>query len=81
MFFTFRGLNFLREVLPSSYLAILVFQAQKYFGVEDKEAQDCVNEIRKAQSPEEAARLGRTLARKQPNLVSSCLESLILSNP
>jgi predicted NAD-dependent protein-ADP-ribosyltransferase YbiA (DUF1768 family) len=44
-------------------------QAQKFRGVEDDLAQACVHNIRKAKGPEEAARLGRTLARQRPDLV------------
>ena len=44
-------------------------QAQKSKGVEDELAQGCVHNIRKAKGPEEAAQMGRTLARQRPDLV------------
>lgn len=45
------------------------YQAQKFRGVGDELAQECVHNIRKAKGPEEAARMGRTLARQRPDLV------------
>jgi len=58
----------------SEFLVLRSLQAQKFAGVEDEIAQECVHNIRKAKSPEEAARMGRTLARKRPDLVRTRLE-------
>ncbi|XP_050142533.1 riboflavin biosynthesis protein PYRR, chloroplastic-like isoform X4 [Malus sylvestris] len=45
------------------------YQAQKFVGVDDPVAQDCVENIKSAKSPEEAARIGRSMQRKHPDLV------------
>ncbi|RZC63402.1 hypothetical protein C5167_025165 [Papaver somniferum] len=47
------------------------YQAHKFAGVDDLVAKDCVEQIKSAKSPEEAARIGRALQRKHPNLVRS----------
>lgn len=55
-------------------------QAQKFAGVDDPIAIECIQNIMEAKSPEEAARFGRSLARQQPHLVfylhhnSNCTE-------
>ncbi|PON55212.1 Riboflavin biosynthesis protein RibD [Trema orientale] len=51
------------------------YQAQKFVGVNDPLAQDCVERIKSAKSPEEAARLGRSMQRQRPDLVRSDWES------
>ncbi|GAB2287143.1 hypothetical protein Dimus_021529 [Dionaea muscipula] len=45
------------------------YQAHKFVGVKDLAAQDCVQSIKSARSPEEAARMGRCMQRLHPNLV------------
>ncbi|EFJ23954.1 hypothetical protein SELMODRAFT_102410 [Selaginella moellendorffii] len=45
------------------------YQAQKFSGVEDELAMQAIENIRNAESPEEAARIGRRLARERPDLV------------
>lgn len=45
------------------------YQAQKFEGVHDSIAQECIKRIRSAESPEEAARMGRSLERQRPDLV------------
>lgn len=45
------------------------YQAQKFAGVEDPLALNHIQQIQAAESPEEAARLGRTLAKQRPDLV------------
>ncbi|CAI9090880.1 OLC1v1025756C1 [Oldenlandia corymbosa var. corymbosa] len=45
------------------------YQAQKFVGVTDPRAQECLNEIKSARSPEEAARIGRKIQRQCPHLV------------
>ncbi|GAV63713.1 dCMP_cyt_deam_1 domain-containing protein/RibD_C domain-containing protein/DUF1768 domain-containing protein [Cephalotus follicularis] len=47
------------------------YQAQKFVGVNDPIAQDCVERIKSAKSPEEAARIGRLMQRQCPDLVKS----------
>lgn len=47
------------------------YQAHKFIGVDDPLAQDCVEKIKLVRSPEEAARIGRLLQRKFPDLVRS----------
>ena len=44
-------------------------QAHKFVGVNDPAARNCVEDIRSAKSPEEAARMGRTMERQCPDLV------------
>ncbi|KAF4360218.1 hypothetical protein F8388_016750 [Cannabis sativa] len=51
------------------------YQAQKFVGVNDPLASDCVARIKSAKSPEEAARLGRSMQRQRPDLVRSDWES------
>ncbi|OVA14785.1 CMP/dCMP deaminase [Macleaya cordata] len=51
------------------------YQAHKFVGVNDPLARDCVEQIKSAKSPEEAARVGRTLQRRHPNLVTSAWET------
>ncbi|KAB2629992.1 riboflavin biosynthesis protein PYRR [Pyrus ussuriensis x Pyrus communis] len=52
------------------------YQAQKFVGVDDPVAQDCVENIKSARSPEEAARIGRSMQRKRPDLVRCEWESV-----
>ncbi|XP_015875805.3 riboflavin biosynthesis protein PYRR, chloroplastic [Ziziphus jujuba] len=52
------------------------YQAHKFFGVNDPVAQDCVENIKSAKSPEEAARIGRSMQRKHPDLVRSDWETV-----
>ncbi|GAB4855865.1 hypothetical protein Ancab_024504 [Ancistrocladus abbreviatus] len=47
------------------------YQAHKFVGVEDSAALDCVENIKAAKSPEEAARIGRKMQRQRPDLVRS----------
>lgn len=47
----------------------LHIQAHKFLGVNDDEARNCVEAIRSAKSPEEAARMGRKMQRQHPDLV------------
>lgn len=46
-----------------------LIQAHKFVGVDDPVAQDCVEKIKSARSPEEAARIGRSMQRKHPKMV------------
>ncbi|KAK0591791.1 hypothetical protein LWI29_008121 [Acer saccharum] len=52
------------------------YQAQKFAGVNDPAAQDCVEKIKHMRSPEEAARVGRSMQRQHPDLVRSDWESM-----
>ncbi|GFZ14388.1 cytidine/deoxycytidylate deaminase family protein [Actinidia rufa] len=52
------------------------YQAHKFVGVNDPAARNCVEDIRSAKSPEEAARMGRTMERQRPDLVRSHWESV-----
>ncbi|KAF7142587.1 hypothetical protein RHSIM_Rhsim05G0170800 [Rhododendron simsii] len=52
------------------------YQAHKFWGVNNAEARNCVEAIRSAKSPEEAARMGRTMQRQHPDLVRSDWESV-----
>ncbi|ONI05204.1 hypothetical protein PRUPE_6G362000 [Prunus persica] len=52
------------------------YQAQKFVGVDDPVARDGVENIKSAKSPEEAARIGRSMQRQQPDLVRSDWESV-----
>jgi hypothetical protein len=45
-------------------------QAQKFAGVQDKLAEEVIEKIQRAASPEEAARFGRSFMRERPDLVS-----------
>lgn len=45
------------------------YQAQKFGGVDDPDATSAMEAIRAASSPEEAARIGRTLQRTNPRLI------------
>ena len=45
------------------------YQAQKFSGVDDVAATEAMEAIRAASSPEEAARIGRTLQRTRPSLI------------
>ncbi|XP_038880001.1 riboflavin biosynthesis protein PYRR, chloroplastic-like [Benincasa hispida] len=47
------------------------YQAHKFIGVDDPLAQECVEEIKSASSPEEATRIARLLQKKHPDLVRS----------
>ncbi|XWS42980.1 hypothetical protein CRYUN_Cryun16bG0060700 [Craigia yunnanensis] len=47
------------------------YQANKFVGVSNPVAQDCIEKIKLAKSPEEAARMGRLTQRRYPNLVRS----------
>ncbi|KAL5573960.1 hypothetical protein UlMin_023557 [Ulmus minor] len=44
------------------------YQAQKFFGVNDPMVRDCVLKIKSAKSPEEAARIERSMQRQHPDL-------------
>ncbi|MBA0797128.1 hypothetical protein Gohar_007850, partial [Gossypium harknessii] len=44
------------------------YQANKFIGVSNPLAQDCIDKIKSAKSPEEAARMGRLTQRRQPHL-------------
>ncbi|ESR41840.1 Riboflavin biosynthesis protein PYRR [Citrus sinensis] len=52
------------------------YQAHKFTGVNDPAAQDFVEKIKTAKSPEEAARLGRSMQRQHPDWVRSDWESV-----
>lgn len=52
------------------------YQAHKFVGVNDPLARDCVEEIRRTKSPEEAARMGREMQRRRPQLVRPDWESV-----
>lgn len=54
---------------------VWVFQAQKFAIHGSEEAVEAVGAIRKAASPEEAARIGRRLERRRGELVSAELFS------
>ncbi|KAK9141133.1 hypothetical protein Scep_010814 [Stephania cephalantha] len=45
------------------------YQAHKFVGVNDPHARDCIEQIKSAKSPEESARVGRSMQRKRPDLV------------
>ncbi|KAK7243238.1 hypothetical protein RIF29_38029 [Crotalaria pallida] len=47
------------------------YQAHKFVGVDDTFAQNCVKKIKSVKSPEEAARIGRSMQRQRPDLVRS----------
>ncbi|KAG4922522.1 hypothetical protein JHK84_051365 [Glycine max] len=47
------------------------YQAHKFIGVDDPLAQDCVEMIKSAKSPEEAARIGRSMQKQKPYLIRS----------
>ncbi|KAK1318195.1 hypothetical protein QJS10_CPB04g01376 [Acorus calamus] len=46
-------------------------QAQKFHEVDSPLAKDCIDQIKSAKSPEEAARIGRMMQRQCPDLVRS----------
>ncbi|XP_010426181.1 PREDICTED: riboflavin biosynthesis protein PYRR, chloroplastic [Camelina sativa] len=52
------------------------YQANKFVGVENPMAHDCVEKIRTARSPEEAALIGRSTLRQKPELVRSDWEDV-----
>ncbi|XP_059665601.1 riboflavin biosynthesis protein PYRR, chloroplastic [Cornus florida] len=52
------------------------YQAHKFVGVHDHVARKCVEDIRSAKSPEEAARMGRKMQRLHPDLIRSDWESV-----
>ncbi|KAF8033693.1 hypothetical protein BT93_C0073 [Corymbia citriodora subsp. variegata] len=52
------------------------YQAHKYVGVDNPLARACVEDIKCAKSPEEAARMGRSVQRRHPDLVRSDWESV-----
>ncbi|MBA0852806.1 hypothetical protein Goshw_010016 [Gossypium schwendimanii] len=52
------------------------YQANKFIGVSNPLAQECIDKIKSAKSPEEAARMGRLTQRRQPHLVRSDWESV-----
>ncbi|PPS01646.1 hypothetical protein GOBAR_AA19028 [Gossypium barbadense] len=52
------------------------YQANKFIGVSNPLAQDCIDKIKSAKSPEEAARMGRLTQRRHPHLVRSDWESV-----
>ncbi|XP_023005627.1 riboflavin biosynthesis protein PYRR, chloroplastic-like [Cucurbita maxima] len=47
------------------------YQAHKFVGLDDPVAQDCVEKIKSARSPEEAARIGRSMQRQHPKMIRS----------
>ncbi|XP_021734368.1 riboflavin biosynthesis protein PYRR, chloroplastic-like [Chenopodium quinoa] len=51
------------------------YQAHKFYGVQDPLAQECFEAIKSAKSPEEAARIGRKMQRRRPDLVRSDWEA------
>lgn len=52
------------------------YQAHKFVGVNEPVAKDCVEKIKSAKSPEEAARMGRSMQKQRPDLVRSDWEGL-----
>ncbi|XP_042033912.1 riboflavin biosynthesis protein PYRR, chloroplastic-like [Salvia splendens] len=52
------------------------YQANKFVGIEDPVAKTCLEEIKTARSPEEAARIGRRTQRQRPDLVRADWESV-----
>ncbi|MBA0555042.1 hypothetical protein Golob_014105 [Gossypium lobatum] len=52
------------------------YQANKFIGVSNPLARECIDKIKSAKSPEEAARMGRLTQRQQPHLVRSDWESV-----
>ncbi|QCE12474.1 riboflavin biosynthesis protein PYRR, chloroplastic [Vigna unguiculata] len=52
------------------------YQAHKFVGVDDPIAQDCVERIKSAKSPEEAARIGRSMQKQKPDLIRSDWENI-----
>ncbi|KAA0038249.1 hypothetical protein IC582_003602 [Cucumis melo] len=47
------------------------YQAHKFVGIDDPVARDCVEKIKSARSPEEAARIGRLMQRQHPKMIRS----------
>ncbi|XP_027353545.1 riboflavin biosynthesis protein PYRR, chloroplastic isoform X2 [Abrus precatorius] len=47
------------------------YQAHKFIGLDNPSAKACVERIKSAKSPEEAARIGRSMQRKHPDLIRS----------
>ncbi|KAJ4826813.1 hypothetical protein Tsubulata_016033 [Turnera subulata] len=52
------------------------YQAHKFVGVSDPAARDCMEMIKSAKSPEEAAKMGRLMQRQRPDLVRSDWEGV-----
>ncbi|KAK2974283.1 hypothetical protein RJ640_016769 [Escallonia rubra] len=52
------------------------YQGNKFVGMDDPVARNCVEDIRAARSPEEAARMGRKIQGQRPDLVRSDWESI-----
>ncbi|KAL6516796.1 hypothetical protein OROHE_018084 [Orobanche hederae] len=52
------------------------YQAHKFVGLDNPIAKKCLEEIKNAKSPEEAARLGRRTQRQHPDLVRSDWDSV-----
>ncbi|XP_012085769.1 riboflavin biosynthesis protein PYRR, chloroplastic isoform X2 [Jatropha curcas] len=52
------------------------YQAHKFLGVNDPVAKDCIEKIKSAKSPEEAARMGRSMQRRHPDLVRPDWENI-----
>ncbi|CAL1382963.1 unnamed protein product [Linum trigynum] len=52
------------------------YQASKFMGVSDSGAKDCIGKIKSAKSPEEAAKVGRSMQRLHPNLVRADWEDV-----
>ncbi|XP_021751316.1 uncharacterized protein LOC110716977 [Chenopodium quinoa] len=50
-------------------------QAHKFYGVQDPLAQECFEAIKSAKSPEEAARIGRKMQRRRPDLGTTASRS------
>ncbi|KNA13894.1 hypothetical protein SOVF_112550 [Spinacia oleracea] len=51
------------------------YQAHKFYGVQDPVAQEYFEAIKSAKSPEEAARIGRKMQRRRPDLIRSDWET------
>ncbi|CAI8613275.1 unnamed protein product [Vicia faba] len=45
------------------------YQAHKFVGVDDTAARDCIERIKSSKSPEEAARIGRSMQKQRPDLI------------
>ncbi|CAI8613268.1 unnamed protein product [Vicia faba] len=45
------------------------YQAHKFVGVDDTAARDCIERIKSSKSPEEAARIGRSMQKQHPDLI------------
>ncbi|XP_010523560.1 PREDICTED: riboflavin biosynthesis protein PYRR, chloroplastic isoform X3 [Tarenaya hassleriana] len=52
------------------------YQAHKFKGVDNPLSRDCIEKIRASKSPEEAARIGRSMQRQHPDLVRGDWENV-----